>query len=359
MKAPKIELRQRGSKGVWWARYSCNGERLHYSLQTSDAEEAREEAETIKYEIKRGIHRPFKRLIFDNLLARYLEAQRARNAEKSYKRDITNSKPLLKAFAGHRIDDIDHSALEYYMAKRLDGELNPDDHRRKTPSKCTINHEVVMIKHMFNKAVEWKLLMVNPLRAVKLFRLPAFRPRYVTIEELEKIKRHACPELWDIIIFFVSTGMRPKEIFSLKWSDLDWPQRMLTVQNPKNRYPRIIPLNDHVYNLLLKRNQNRTSDFVFMGRYGGKRETVRTAFKAACRRAGIEGLRFYDLRKSFCTLLMTEGVDIRTVQDLSGHRAIESLEHYLAFPRMKLKRDAVSVIDRLLEKVDQSGPKSE
>ena len=357
MKAPKIELIQRGSMGVWWLRYSFNGERLHYSLRTSAEREAREEAERIKYEIIHGIHRPCKRMIFDNLIERFLQAQKTHNAECSYKRDRTASKPLLKAFSGWRIDDITHLDLEGYMANRLDGKLNYEGSIRKAPGKNTVNHEVMMLKHMFNQAVDWGWLQTNRLHKVKLFSLPAFRPRYMTKDELEKLQRHSHPELWDIIVFNLSTGLRPKEIFNLKWSDIDWPQQMITILNPKNRNPRMIPMNNAVAELLLKRKQNLNSDYIFANAKGKKRTTVRTAFNAACRRAGIIDLRFYDIRKSFCTWLVTEGIDIRTVQDLSGHLNLESLEHYLAF-RSDKKRQAVGVIDKLLEGIGpKSGPK--
>jgi len=353
MKTPKVELKPRGNDGTFWVRYTYNGKREHYSLETADEVKAQEMVEEIKYEIRRGIHQPRKRMILDNLLAQFLQHQKARNVQTAYARDLTCSKSLLKAFTGRRIDEITHHDLELYMDQRKNGEHRSDKSTKDKPSNVTINHEVKMIKHMFNKAVLWKLLPSNQLQHVRCLSALAFRPRYVTWDEFVKLERFGSPELIDIMLFDLCTALRPKELFDLKWSDLDWPQRLITVMHPKNRKPRQIPMNDTVYTLLLKRRQQLSSEYVFPGKNGEKRASIRTAWNAACRRAGIVGLHFYDLRKTFCTILVTEGFDFRTVMDMSGHSTLDSMGPYLAL-RSEKKRQAVSIFDKLLAEI---GPK--
>lgn len=353
MKTPKVELKQRGKDGIFWVRYAFNGKREHYSLETADESKAREMVEELKYEIRRSIHQPRKRMIFDNLLVQFLQHQKARNVQTAYARDLTCSKSLLKAFSGRRIDEITHLDLEQYMEQRKNGGYRSDKSTKDKPSNVTINHEVKMIKHMFNKAVLWKMLPSNQLQKVRCMSALAFRPRYVTEDELAKLQRHAAPELWDIIQFDLCTGLRPKELFNLKWNDIDWPQRLITVTQPKNRKPRQIPMNDSVYTLLLKRRQQLSSEYIFPGKDGMKRYCIRTAWNAACRRAGIVNLRFYDLRRTFCTMLVSEGCDFRTVMDMSGHSNLVSMGPYLAVRNDK-KRLAVGIFDQLLKEI---GPK--
>jgi integrase len=353
MKTPKVEVKRRGKDGIFWVRYAFNGKREHYSLETADEVKAPEMVEEIKYEIRRGIHQPRKRMIFDNLLELFLQHQKARTVQSSYSRDLTCGKCLLKAFTGRRIDEITHQDLELYMEQRKNGGYRSDKSTKDKPSNVSINHELTMIKHMFNKAVLWKMLPTNQLQSVRCMSVLAFRPRYATEDELAKLQRHASPELWDIIVFQLCMGMRPKELFNLKWCDLDWPQRSITVVQPKNRKPRQIPMNDSVYTLLLKRRQQLSSEYVFPGKNSEKRASIRTAWNAACRRAGINNLHFYDLRKTFCTILATEGFDLRTIMDMSGHSDLESLGPYLAL-RSEKKRQAVSIFDKLLAEI---GPK--
>gem|GEM_PF-3918301 len=63
--------------------------------------------------------------------------------------------------------------------------------------------------------------------------------------------------------------------------------------------------------------------------YRGKpRKSIRTAFKNACIRAGIESLRFHDLRHTFATRLVLSGVDLVTVSKLLGHSTIHMTMRY-------------------------------
>ncbi len=55
---------------------------------------------------------------------------------------------------------------------------------------------------------------------------------------------------------------------------------------------------------------------------------MKKGFKAACRRAGIKGLRFHDLRHTFATRLVEKGADTETVRDLLGHHSITVTQRY-------------------------------
>ena len=55
---------------------------------------------------------------------------------------------------------------------------------------------------------------------------------------------------------------------------------------------------------------------------------MKKEFKAACRRAEIQGLRFHDLRHTFATRLVEKGADIETVRDLLGHHSITITQRY-------------------------------
>ena len=55
---------------------------------------------------------------------------------------------------------------------------------------------------------------------------------------------------------------------------------------------------------------------------------VKKSFKLACRSAGVEGLRFHDLRHAFASRLVEAGVDIVTVRDLLGHFSIKVTQRY-------------------------------
>jgi integrase len=336
MKVPKITLCRRGKSGVWWVRYSFNGERFHYSLGMVDEKGARKEFARIKYEIECSLHHPKKRMIFDNLLTEYLKWARNNKEESSYKRDLTSSKPLLAKFSRMRIDRITLKLGEEYQNQRIDGKLRIDGVSRKpTVSKGTVNREIIMLKHMFKKAVQWGYLSETPFHHLELQKEPAARTRYVTADEWPRLLSACTAEMRNIVVFARFTGMREGEIFNLKWSEIDWQQESITITKCKNNTPRTMPLTKALQQLI-PRYQKAKSAHVFPGKKG-RRTTIRTAFNGACRRAGIENLRFHDLRHTFASDLVNKGIDLMTIMKLMGHKSIQSTMRYAHLQKKRLR----------------------
>jgi len=94
------------------------------------------------------------------------------------------------------------------------------------------------------------------------------------------------------------------------------------------------------------RSRNGQSPYIFPNpRTGRPLITIKTAFNAACRRAGIHGLRFHDLRRTFATHLLHRGADIETVRDLLGYHSIVMTERYLHTNEDRKKR-AVELLEK-------------
>jgi len=326
---------QRGS--VWYVDYSFNGERIRYAVgKKSDADE---ELDRVKYEVKQRIHRPQKKMVFDNLLEEYQQWARVNKKASSYKRELTSAKPLLKSFGGRRIDRIMHAEAEQYQRQRVDGVLTIDGVSKKPKvANATVNREVIMLKHMFKKAVEWGYLSVSPLRNVKLLKEPPGRIRYVKPEEWQRLISACSPETRNLVIFARHTGLRRGEIFYLEWSDIDWEQKCITIRDRKNNTSMIIPMSQVVFKILATIRKTTTSTYVFPGNDEQRRTTMRTGFKAACRRAGITDLRFHDLRHTFGSDLINSGADLQTVKLLMGHKNIASTVRYVHPTEERLRK---------------------
>ena len=74
---------------------------------------------------------------------------------------------------------------------------------------------------------------------------------------------------------------------------------------------------------------------------------VKNAFKGACRRAGINDLHFHDLRHTFASHLVMEGIDITTVKELLGHKTLTMTLRY-AHLAATHKAKAVDILDKAL-----------
>ncbi len=76
--------------------------------------------------------------------------------------------------------------------------------------------------------------------------------------------------------------------------------------------------------------EGSSSEYVFCDKFTGKLfRAIKNAFKTACRRAGIKGLWFHDLRHTFATRRLAGGVALVTVKELLGHADIKTTERYV------------------------------
>jgi integrase len=130
----------------------------------------------------------------------------------------------------------------------------------------------------------------------------------------------------------------------------------ILIPKTKNGDPVAVPMTKIVRETLLKvlRDRRMRSDYVFTDETGKpfRPHQVSTAFKRACKRAGVEDLRFHDLRHHFASSLIQSGVDLYRVKKLLGNKDQRMTQRYDHLVQKDLK-DAVSVLDK--EKALQFG----
>jgi len=163
--------------------------------------------------------------------------------------------------------------------------------------------------------------------------------------EEERLLEASSEHLRPILIVALNTGMRRGEILNLEWKQIDLNKRLIKVENTKSGNNRIIPVNESLYQELLKaKNMNGRSRFVFPNPETGQPYTeVKKSFKNACRKAMIDDMRFHDLRHTFATRLVESGVDLITVRDLLGHFSVRITQRY-THSSQKTKKEAVELL---------------
>ena len=157
------------------------------------------------------------------------------------------------------------------------------------------------------------------------------RERVLTEDEEELLLEADDSRIKPILIVALNTGMRKGEIFKLKWKDVDFEKREIKIPMSKSGKERRIPINSILINLLYTlKAENGQNEFVFTNLKTGKPYVdIKRSFDSACKRAGIENLRFHDLRHSFATRLARRGVDLVIVKELMGHASIVTTQRYL------------------------------
>ena len=178
------------------------------------------------------------------------------------------------------------------------------------------------------KAIEWGKVHDNPVRKVRFFPENKRHLRYFTKEEIKALYNACAEHLKPIIIVALNTGMRKGEILNLKWEDIDFRQKIIYLLETKNNEKREIPMNQVVFDTLLKVRKPPNSPYVFYNKDGKPFDDVKTAFWRALKRAGIKNFRFHDLRHTFASHLVMAGVDLNTVKELLGHKDIKMTQRY-------------------------------
>ncbi len=244
-------------------------------------------------------------------------AMRKKSWERSEKVYLNAS--LIPYFGKYKIRKITQHHIEQFIRERQENGVK----------KSSINRELSCLSMMFKKAISWGYLSENPLEHIKRFKeKDNMRERVLSEKEESRLLENCADHLKPIIITALNTGMRLGEILQLRWSQVDFNTRRIKVENTKSEKNRVIGINEDLYNVLKQRNTQ--NPYVFPNPSTGKAlTTVKTSFKTACKRAGIENLRFNDLRHTFGTRLIQNGVDIETVRDLMGHHSIVVTQRYL------------------------------
>ncbi len=207
--------------------------------------------------------------------------------------------------------------IEKYKADRL-----------QCVTPATVNRELACLKYMFTKAIEWEYVKINPAKTVKLLKEPPGRLRYLKPEEVDALLRACASHIRPIVVTALNTGMRKSEILNLKWREVDLGNRKVTVANSKNNEIRVIPINEALYRELSALTRNPECEYVFLGKNGLPAGDIKKAFMGALKRAKIKDFRFHDIRHTFGSQMVMQGIDTRTVQQVMGHKTIKMTMRY-------------------------------
>ena len=110
-----------------------------------------------------------------------------------------------------------------------------------------------------------------------------------------------------------------------------------------------LPLNDVVYRSLLAIRRTPGSPWIFCKKNGERYGNVRKAFEGAKKRTRITDFRFHDLRHTFASRLVMAGIDLKTVQELLGHKSFEITLRY-AHLSPEHKKAALDILCKRLMK---------
>jgi len=232
---------------------------------------------------------------------------------------------------------------------------------KKPNSAITMARKIASIKSFFKWLTRRKVLKENPAIDIETPKIPEREPSYLTQEEYQRllatVKFKATPYycLRDLAIvgMFLGTGVRLSELVGLKLENINLQesQESICVRGKGNK-ERTIPLNANVLNALatyLKKRPEVESKFLFLSRLGDGLSTggVYHLIKRYLKEADIkkEKVGVHSLRHTFATsLLNNQNVNIIHIQQLLGHKKLETTRRYLHINDLDLRNAVNSLV---------------
>ena len=272
---------------------------------------------------------PPKDMLFDDALEKYLAEVSSQKAKSTHRRELYQSRSL-HYFFGKTLKEITPALAAKFRDMRL-GKVQP----------ATVIKDLNLLSHIYTIALrEWGIEATNPVTIIRKPKTPQGRLRFLTDVEIKSLldesKKGHRKNLYHFLVLQLHTGMRPSEGAGLTWGQVDLDGRIVDLQQTKTD-PRRVPLTVSAIEILsdlIPKSGYKCQDFVFLPKrpqmtYRRRpNQYFRESFEAAVKRAGIKDFHMHDLRHTAASYMIMNGVDLRTVADILGHKTISMTMKY-------------------------------
>ncbi len=342
----------------FFLRYVINGRERKYTIGTYPAIsclEAKEIATTIKGDTFRGIDPLEKRArtneipLFKEFANDFLNKKKSELRSKTFEdyKKYYLEKHILPKFGNMRIDFISKKEIEKFHASFYN------------TSPIIANRMLTVLVSIFNLAISWEIINKNPALGIKKF-TENKRERYLTENEIS--------DLWEVleqksnkingyaIKLILLTGSRKSEVLGARWEDIDlvnkvWYKPASSTKQKKSLH---IPLNNEAVEIMLEMKKGivtkdkledckeavfSNEQFLF---YNRRTKTsvkdAKTLWHNICKEANIKNARIHDLRHTFASILVNNGVGLEIIGRLVGHSDIKTTQRYAHLTNDALKK---------------------
>ncbi len=238
---------------------------------------------------------------------------------------------LVEGFGERRLRAITHSTIESYKLKRLD---TPTIHGKQR-QPASVQRELELLRTMFRFAIQEDWLVRSPFQLGRPLISKADetrRERILTRDEERRLldvctgrRAHVRP----LLIAALDTACRRGELLKLRWQDVDFASRTITIiaENSKTLRPRVVGMTPRLHDELLQLWQaspQRRDGIVF-----GITSTIKTAWKSICEDAGISDYRWHDSRHTAITRMVQTGQPTAVLMKVSGHTQHATFARYV------------------------------
>jgi integrase len=317
--------RQPGSN-VWWIRYGDGSKfpsgqsRIRYEKCGSKSV-AEKTLIQRKRDVLMGVKLPAdhpKTLIAD-LAELVMEKYRDRN-QRTIDVESRLRLHVLPHFGGIVASDLSTDQIGSYKAKR----------RKAGAANATINRELAALKLMLRLGHNHEPRSVDAVPAITLLAEDNTRTGFVVEDQYKEMMRLAKPWLRAPLAVGYTFGLRKAEITNLRVRQVDLHNRTIRLDpgDTKSGKGRVIPLTNEVINLIVPCLQGKRPDDHVFTKAGKPIGDFRKTWAGLCRKAGMPGVLFHDLRRSAIRNMVSNGISDKVGMSISGHETRSVFDRY-------------------------------
>ncbi|HEY2393974.1 MAG TPA: tyrosine recombinase XerC [Candidatus Angelobacter sp.] len=245
--------------------------------------------------------------------------------------------------------DIDHMTIRGYLSELQSGRRSKVS--KKELSKVSVARALASLRSMYKWLAREGIVQQNPAKLVSSPKLPKKLPRVPTMEEMNGLLNSDMPESAafperDRAIFelLYGCGLRNSELVGAELDDIEEANGVILIRG-KGKKQRYVPLEgaaaealtvyrearQKLLNALGEKTQVKSTRRLFINQRGGPlstRSVGRIVKKIAIDRGLPSDIHPHTLRHAFGTHMLTEGADLRAIQELLGHERLSTTQKY-------------------------------
>jgi integrase len=203
-------------------------------------------------------------------------------------------------------------------------------------SGATINRELAVVSHLFSKAIQWGWISHRPAK-IDRFKEDKGRIVYLTGEQCQRVlaaaREDISPHIYPFTMIALSTSMRMTEILSMRREHVDIDRKRVFIPSAKAG-ARDQPITTELATFLKDHLERlpKGSEWLFpsIAAKEGRLATIRKAHRRVIKAAGLDPdvIVRHTFRHTAITHLVQAGVDLPTVQKVSGHKTLAMVARY-------------------------------
>jgi integrase len=255
----------------------------------------------------------------------------------------------IKLFGSTPLDHLTSAQLTADVNRLLDhgGRVTNQHPQGKPLAPKTVRHIAFLVQACIQQAVDWDIVIKNPMKKVRKPKVTRRRPAVVDREGFERLLEIVAGlAIYPVIILAMATGMRRGELLALAWSDLDWERGFvevsksleqtkqgLRIKSTKSGANRRFSIPGEALEVLREHKAEQEQHRALYGDTYANRNLVfarpdgeyyspdkmGTRIRAAMKRAGLMGVSLHSLRHSHASELLSKGAPITAVSERLGH----------------------------------------